>query len=85
MFRRGTWKGLKVLIPYGGQRDPSSTLGANLLWKNAQKNLKKKNTSDTMNNAIPQRSPSSTIDVCIPCTAPSREISRIHWHILIKV
>ena len=32
-----------------------------------------------MKRAIPQRSPSSTIEVCKPCIAPSRLISRHHW------
>jgi len=29
-------------MPNGGQTDPISTLGDNLLWKNAQKKLRKK-------------------------------------------
>ena len=50
-------------MPKGGQTDPTSTVGVKLLWKKAQKNLTKKNTSDTMNKAMPQRKPSSTIEV----------------------
>jgi|TARA_B110001452_G_scaffold261310_1_gene259970 hypothetical protein len=66
VLRSGTWKGLNTLIPKGGHNLPISTLGDNLLWKKAQKNLKKKKISDTINNAIPQRKPSSVIDVCRP-------------------
>ena len=79
VFNKGTWKGLKTEMPNGGHNEPTSTVGANLLWKNAQKNLTKKNTSDTINRAMPQRRPSSTIDVWRPWIAPSREISRHHW------
>merc|ERR1719158_2814711 len=66
VFNRGTWKGLNTLIPNGGHSLPISTFGDSLLWKNAQKKLKKKNTSDTINNAMPQRNPSSVIEVCSP-------------------
>ena len=55
VFKRGTWKGLKVKIPEGGHTPPNSTAGDSLLWKNAQKNLKKKKTSETINNNIPHR------------------------------
>lgn len=41
----------------GGQQHPSSGVGASLLWKNAQKNAKKKHTSDRINRIIPQRRP----------------------------
>ena len=81
VFNKGTWKGLKTLIPKGGQREPTSILGESLLWKKAQKKLTKKNTSLTINKAIPQRRPNSTMEVCRPCTEPSREISRHHWNI----
>jgi len=49
----------------------------------SSKKPNKKNTSEIMKRAIPQRSPSSTIDVCIPWIAPSRLISRHHWIITI--
>jgi len=81
VFNRGTWKGLNATIPKGGHSEPTSTFGANLLWKNAQKNDTKKKISDTINKAIPQRNPNSTIEVCKPWMAPSREISRHHWYI----
>ena len=66
-------------MPNGGQTDPISTLGDNLLWKNAQKNLKKKKISEIINKAIPQRKPNSTIEVWSPWIVPSRLISRHHW------
>ena len=47
--------------------------------KESPKKSNKKNTSDTINNAIPHRNPSSTIEVWSPWIAPSREISRHHW------
>lgn len=81
VFKRGTWKGLKVKIPEGGHTPPNSTAGDNLLWKNAQKNLKKKKTSETINNNIPHRKPNSTMALWNPCAAPSRVISRHHWYI----
>ena len=85
VFNKGTWKGLNTLIPKGGHIEPISTLGGNLEWKKAQKNLKKKNTSETINSAIPQRSPNSTIDVWSPWIVPSRLMSRHHWVITIKM
>ena len=63
VFNKGTWNGLNTWIPNGGHSLPTSMLGDKLLWKNAQKNLKKKKTSDTINKAIPHRKPSSVIEV----------------------
>merc|ERR1719394_1325735 len=34
--------------------------------KMLKKKLRKKNTSDTINSAMPQRNPSSVIEVCSP-------------------
>jgi len=79
VFNNGTWNGLNTLIPKGGQIEPISIFGDKLLWKKAQKKLKKKKISETINKAIPQRKPSSTIDVCKPWIVPSRLISRHHW------
>ena len=87
VLSKGTWKGLKVEIPKGGQRAPTSVLGAKLEWKKAQKNLKKKKISETIKRAIPPRNPSSTMEVWRPWVEPSREISRHHWiitNIIIK-
>jgi hypothetical protein len=60
VFNRGTLKGLMGVIPTGGQQQPSSGVGAKLLWKNAQKNAKKKHTSDRMNRIMPHRRPLAT-------------------------
>jgi hypothetical protein len=78
VLRRGTPKGLKGKIPSYGQTPPTSIEGDNLTWKYAQKNLKKKKISETINNIIPDRNPSSTIALCKPWNVPSREISRHH-------
>jgi len=39
VFSSGTPQGDRGLTPTGGQLLPSSTLGASLLWKKAQKNI----------------------------------------------
>lgn len=70
--------GLNVWIPLGGQFSPISIVGANLLWKNPQKKETKNNTSDVMNRIIPHRNPIVTLNVCNPCSVPSREMSRHH-------
>ena len=62
----------------GGQILPISTLADNLLWKKAQKKDRKKNTSETINNNIPHRNPNSTILVCSPWWAASKDTSRHH-------
>jgi hypothetical protein len=46
VFRRGICNGLNGKIAVGSQVDPNSVVGDNLLWKNAQKNEMKKNTSE---------------------------------------
>ena len=79
VLSRGTWKGLKGVIPVGGHCSPISIDGARLLWKKAQKNEKKNNTSDVINKIMPHRSPLATILVCNPWNAPSRLMSRHHW------
>ena len=55
----------------GGQVDPSSFVGDNLVWKNAQKNDTKNSTSDTINKIIPHCNPFVTIFVCNPWYVPS--------------
>jgi hypothetical protein len=57
VFNKGTLNGFSGWIPVGGQAQPSSGVGAKLLWKNAQKNAKKNSTSDVINRIIPQRNP----------------------------
>jgi len=71
VLRNGTSKALNTKIPAGGQFLPTSTFGLRLLWKKAQKKDKKKNTSDTINNTMPQRSPKLTNEVWNPWEAPS--------------
>lgn len=79
-FNKGISKGLKGMILFGGQIEPISIFGDKLLWKNAQKNEIKKNTSDKINNNIPNLSPFSTKRVWNPWREASREISRHHWN-----
>jgi hypothetical protein len=57
VFSRGTLNGFRGVIPAGGQQHPSSGVGESLLWKNAQKNAKKKSTSEVINRIIPHRKP----------------------------
>jgi hypothetical protein len=78
VFKSGIWNGLKGLIPRGGQIMPISTVGANLLWKNAQKKEKKNKTSEVINKIIPHRRPFITTRVCTPWYVPSRVTSRHH-------
>lgn len=63
VFSRGTLNGLRGVIPAGGQQHPSSGVGANLLWKNAQKKAKKNRTSEVINRIIPHRNPLITYEV----------------------
>jgi hypothetical protein len=85
VFNRGIWNGLNGLIPKGGQEAPNSIVGDKLLWKKAQKNEIKKNTSEIINKIIPHRNPKETTRVWSPWKVPSREISRHHWYIVNKV
>jgi len=86
VFKRGTWKGLNGITPWGGHWRPISIDGASLLWKKAQKKEKKNKTSDVINKIIPHRSPLATINVWSPWKAPSRLISRHHWiQVMIKI
>lgn len=63
VFSKGMENGFKGSIPIGGQQHPNSGLGASLLWKKAQKNAKKNNTSDAINRIMPHRSPLETAEV----------------------
>lgn len=85
VFRSGTLNGLSGLIPVGGQAQPNSGVGANLLWKNAQKNAKKNSTSDVINRIIPHRKPFVTYVVWWPIKVLSRITSRHHWIIDIMI
>jgi hypothetical protein len=57
VFSKGTLNGLSGVMPAGGQQHPNSGVGDKLLWKNAQKNAKKKSTSEVINRIIPHRNP----------------------------
>lgn len=85
VLSRGIWNGLNGTMPAGGHVAPNSTAGDSLLWKNAQKNEMKKNTSETINKIIPQRNPIVTGYECNPWKVPSREMSRHHWYMVNKV
>ena len=85
VLRRGTWKGLRVSIPVGGQCPPSSGVGARLLWKKAQKKAKKNRTSEVMKRIIPQRRPRPTGRVWWPWKVASRDTSRHHWYMVISI
>jgi hypothetical protein len=63
VFNNGTSNAFKGVIPTGGHTAPNSIFGTKALWKNAQKNEKKKHTSDKMNNNIPHFNPRCTISV----------------------
>ena len=63
VFNKGIENGLIALIPAGGHEQPNSGAGARLLWKNAQKNAKKKRTSEAINKIMPHRSPLATFRV----------------------
>jgi hypothetical protein len=60
VLSNGIWNGAIAIMPSGGQRLPISMLGARLLWKNAQKKLKKNSTSEVIKRIIPQRRPLTT-------------------------
>ena len=74
----GVEKASRPTIPTGGQEDPRSTAGLRALWKNPQKNAKKKQASDTINRIMPSRRPLTTTSVCEPWSVLSRDTSRHH-------
>lgn len=78
VFNKGILIGLNGIIDCGGHDWPSSIVGEILLWKNAQKNEMKKNTSDVMNKIIPVFSPFITMFEWFPWLVDSRWISRHH-------
>lgn len=57
VFIKGISKGLKGLIPKGGQSWPISIDGAKDEWKYAQKKEKKNKISEIINKIIPKRIP----------------------------
>ncbi len=83
VLSKGIRKGFIGVIPVGGQETPNSTVGASLLWKKAQKNAKKKHTSDVIKSTIPYRNPFLTGRVWNPWKVASRIISR-HQFIIVS-
>jgi len=82
VFSKGTSNGGIAATPVGGQHLPASTLGLSDAWKKAQKNARKKNTSETINKIIPIRNPASTWEECFPWNVASRATSRHHCTIV---
>lgn len=78
VLSKGIWKGLKAKISLGGHDMPISCVGVRLLWKKAQKNLKKNRISETINKIMPHRNPYVTFFVWRPWNEPSRATSRHH-------
>ena len=78
MFKRGNSKAFIASIPIGGHCAPSSIVGANALWKNAQNILKKNKPSETIKRATPILSPFCTARVWFPKYVPSLITSRHH-------
>lgn len=78
VLSRGIVIGFSAVIPAGGHCDPSSTVGASEEWKYAQKILRKKKISVTINRETPIVSPFWTISVWSPRNVPSVVISRNH-------
>tara|TARA_B100000586_G_C20112159_1_gene430603 strand:- start:286 stop:504 length:219 start_codon:yes stop_codon:yes gene_type:complete len=60
VLRRGTLEGSRTKILAGGQLNLVSTTTLRLEWKKVQKNLKKNNTSELINQTIASRR--------LPCT-----------------
>lgn len=85
VFNKGIAKGFSAVTPVGGQLQPNSGAGANLLWKNAQKNAKKKRTSEAMKRIMPHRNPLETNEVWKPIYVPSRITSRHHCSIVKRI
>lgn len=77
-FNSGISIGLKIFNPIGGHITPSSIFGEILLCKNAQKNLKKNITSDTINIIILYFNRDMVVFVWWPCREDSRFTSRHH-------
>merc|ERR1711962_1739506 len=72
-------QGIKYYNPKWRSQTTNFDIGGQSTMKKGPKKPQKKKTSDTIKRAIPHRKPNSVMEVCRPCTAPSREISRHHW------
>ena len=76
MFSNGTLNGSRGKTPTGGQINPISWTGDNLLWKKDQNQAIKNMTSLKINKSIPNFKPSCTFIEWSPNIAPSRDTSR---------
>lgn len=75
VLRRGTWKGSTDKTWWGGQIEPNSKPGFNLLWKKAQNQAEKNKISLKINKIMPHLRPSRTSKLWNPVSL-SRETSR---------
>lgn len=80
VLRRGILIGLNDSIPLQGHICPIKISGDKEQWKKAQKNDKKKNTSEVINKIIPVFIPVITSFVWFPSNVDSRIMSRHHLH-----
>jgi len=71
VFNNGTEKGFRGSIPIGGHITPISIAGDKLLWKKAQKKLKKNKTSETINKRNPIFRPATAAFVWKPWNVAS--------------
>lgn len=78
VFNKGTSYHNKGTTPVGGHLIPTSIEGANLKWKNAQKNEKNNITSLTIKRNIPIFKPFITSIEWSPLKVDSPIISRTH-------
>jgi hypothetical protein len=86
VFNNGTFMGLNEWILLGGQFNPISMLGEILEWKYAQKNDRKKNTSEVINKIIPIFRPLVISEKCDPCLVVSLMIFFHHMKaVIIKI
>jgi len=84
-FNIGIPMELKVEIPIGGHIKPNSTFGEILLWKNAQKNLKKNIISEVINIIMLNFNNFIVVSEWFPWRDDSRFTSRHHKNELIII
>jgi len=84
-FNRGIPIGLKAEILQGGHIEPNSIFGVILLWKNAQKNLKKNIISDKINIIILNFKSFIVVNEWCPCNEDSRFTSRHHRNVFVII
>jgi len=84
-FNSGIPIGSNTIILIGGHTSPSSMFGEILLWKKAQKNLKKNMISDKINIIILNFSNFIVVNEWCPSKEDSRFTSRHHRNVLIII